>query len=117
MISKQATKAWRRAAEELGIEVIAPFTFVVGERAHTCAAWVGRFGGARGTLVLLVEPPSFALDRELITDAEREGYKWSAVNSALYSEFDRALFIEALRDWTYVGAAASRPNWLPPQEQ
>lgn len=111
-MNEQAAEAWRRAAEELGIEVIAPFTFTAGERVHTCGAWVGHFGGARGTLVLLVEPPAFALDRELIADAEREGYKWSAVSSALYAKFDRSLFIDALRDWAYVGAEAGKPSWL-----
>jgi hypothetical protein len=113
--SDQGIEAWRRAAEELGIEVIAPFTFTVDSRTHECTAWVGQFGNARGTLVVVVEPPSFALDRQLIADAEREGYKWSALSTALYNRFDRALFIETLSDWQYVGPAALRPDWLARQ--
>lgn len=105
--------AWLQAGHELAIEVIAPFTFVADGRAHTCLAWIAKFGQERGLVLAAAIPPDFTIDQDLRNDATREGYQWSAVNVRAYSTFERVKFIEALADWGFRGPADERPRWLP----
>jgi hypothetical protein len=107
-----AVQAWRDAARELGIEVVAPFTLRVESRLHVCIAWVPQFGGKQGTLVLGTTPPGFTTDQLLIADAEKAGYRWSAVNITIYQRYNRELFMEALKDWGFAGNESKRPTWM-----
>jgi hypothetical protein len=108
-----AIKAWLQAGRELGIDVVAPFTFVMDGRPHKCLAWVGKFGRERGLLLAGTSPPDFAIDLDLRNDAARAGYHWSAINVRVYAAFDRERFIEALIDWGFKGTVGERPSWLP----
>jgi hypothetical protein len=96
-----AIKAWLQAGLELGIEVVAPFTFVTEGRSHECLAWVAKFGGGRGIVLAATNPPGFAIDLDLRNDAAREGYQWSAINVSASNTFGREKFIEALADWGF----------------
>lgn len=109
-----AIEAWLRAGQELGVEVVAPFTFVTEGRTHKCIAWVGKFGRERGLILAATNPPGFVIDLDLRNDAGREGYQWSAINVRVYAAFEREKFIEALADWGFKGPADERPPWLPP---
>jgi hypothetical protein len=106
-------KAWQSAGRELGLDVVAPFTFVADGRKHQCLAWVGRFGRERGLVLAATAPPDFAIDLELQRDAVQEGYQWSAINVRVYAAFERNKFIEALADWGFTGPSDERPPWLP----
>ena len=108
--------AWQRAGQELGIEVVAPFSFVTEGRKYECLAWVGKFGRERGLVLVATSPPGFAIDQDLRRDATSEGYQWSAINVRVYATFDRDKFIEALTDWGFTGPVGERPSWLPPSE-
>lgn len=111
---KDAIKAWQRAAHELGIEVIAPFSFVRDGRKHDCVAWVRKFGRERGLVLAATSSPGFEIDEDLRKDATLEGYQWSAINVRAYATYHRDKFIEALTDWGFRGPADERPPWLPP---
>jgi|SRR5580658_8925955 hypothetical protein len=107
-----AINAWKMAARELGIEVVAPFAFSVDGRIHECLAWVAHFGRQKGIVVVGACPPDFVTDRTLMMDADYEGYQWSALDMRTYSVFNREDFIEALTDWGFTGPENRRPGWL-----
>lgn len=105
---------WREARDKLGIAVVAPFTFRVDGRAYECVAWLPDFGGPRGMVLFELSAPEFRVPAEAVADAEACGYRWSGVNGALYRQYNEAVFVEALRDWGFTGAASARPTWLQP---
>lgn len=104
--------AWQTAARELGVAATVPFVLQVEGRAHACVAWVPDFGGPRGTVVMPATAPDFAVDPTFVADAERAGYRWSALSVAAYHTFDRELFVATLADWGFTGPSDVRPAWL-----
>ena len=104
--------AWRTAGRELGLEVVAPFVFMVGGRTHQCLAWVPNFSHQRGIVVAGTAPPDFWTDAQLAKDAASEGYGFSAVNVVCYKRYDRERFIETLTEWGFTGPSEKRPKWL-----
>ena len=112
-IEKDVSRAWRIAAEELGIAVDIPFALIGDEaRQFDCIGLVHEFGSQRGTLLFSTSPPDFAINGEAVKAADAAGYCWSAINVALYNRYDRDVFIDALRDWGFVGPPERRPEWL-----
>ena len=108
----RAIKAWRAAAQALGIEVIAPFEFIRSGRRHTCVALLPHFGGSSGIVLKATGPPLFETDEQFKLDATASGRAWSFINVDLYRRFDREAFVEALQDWGYTGPPDQRPSWL-----
>lgn len=98
--------AWAIAASDLGIRVSAPFeeTDRFG-LPLTFIAHVRDFGASRGTLVWYMPDP-------LPTRRMRPGvaYFVSALNPAIYAEYDRERFVALLSGWGWVGMDAP-PSW------
>ena len=99
--------AWRAAAEDLGIAVVAPFTFIAGnEVEYPVAALVRAFGTAAGTLVCSQERAD-----ALRALAEERGYRCAGLCADDYKEYHRELFVWLLDDFEWCGAPAERPAW------
>ena len=109
---KRSVEAWKTAASELGIEVVAPFNFSVDGRKHECIAWVASFGSERGIVLVASTAPDHAVDEAVAGDAELAGYYWSVLDAKGYGTFKRESFIEALVDWGFKGPTEKRPAWL-----
>jgi hypothetical protein len=99
-------EAWRAAANDLGIEVTAPFSI----RDHggdelEFIAHIRDFGSRRGTLVwMMPEPlPAARLPHGVF-------YFISALNPDVFSEYDRHRFVEALEGWGWA-ARGEPPEW------
>ena len=110
MKTDSVVEAWKTAARELDIEVVAPFTFGVAGRTHECDAWVRDFGG--GIIVVGENYPEYVASPLLIVDVERAGYGLSRVNIAFYDKYDRERFVETLEEWGFTGPLDRRPSWL-----
>ena len=108
----EVVAAWKLASSRLGIRVVAPFDFNVGQTSYKCAAYLPDFGGFKGMLVQTVFPPNFISDQRLARDAREEGYFVSFVNAETYCRFDLQTFQEALNDWGFVGRFGARPSWM-----
>jgi len=105
-------KAWRRAATDLGIRVQAPYELAnkSGQLCHF-AAYVPDFGGRKGMLAFVIEPPDFEHDKAAVECAADHGVGLSCLNVETYARYDRQTFIDMLDDWQYFGKKASRPDW------
>jgi len=100
--STAVASAWRRAADDLGIEVVTPYWLDDG---FEFVALVRNFGSPNGMLVLA------SWDERHAAAAEQRGFGCSCMDSPLYETYDRQLFVEALTDWTWTGDPARRPDW------
>ena len=100
--------AWMIASADLGIEVTSPFTFVgpLGQQFE-CIALVHGFGAASGTVIASANEPF----NELFDASRGTDYHVSALNPLHYGRYDRAVFIEALRDWEWIGPVDATPTW------
>ena len=94
-------RAWRNAADELGVRVTAPF--VLGGVQYP--VHIANFGRASGTLPLLDG------DSERERAAIAAGYFSSLLNPERYCEYDRDLFVATLNDWQWCGEPDSAPPW------
>ena len=98
--------AWAIAASDLGIRVTAPYVEKgASGDAIEFVALVRDFGARRGTYVWYMPDP-------LPTTRLRHSvpYFVSALNPALYEEYDRDRFIELLNQWGWTGQGAP-PDW------
>ena len=102
--------AWRIAAPDLGLEIIAPFTLCSQKgAAYRFIAWIGHFGGEQGTLICLPEQWD---TQGFAAVAQAAGYYCSGLYPASYAHYDREHFMDTLRDWGWFGAAQDRPAWV-----
>lgn len=98
--------AWRRAAEDLGIRVTAPFVLPdVGPEPQEFIALVHDFGSPLGALACM--PKQWEL---VATAAAARGYFVSALYPGVYSRYDRQTFVDTLEDWGWYGSGAP-PAW------
>jgi hypothetical protein len=102
-------RAWHRAAEDLGISVVAPYQ-VADQQSQTAVdsvAWVESFGSARGAVVVGRHYP-----REPIKSiAKAHGQFCSFIDEESYAEYDRDLFVATLNDWGWYGDPDETPEW------
>ena len=103
-VDEDIADAWRRAADDLGIEVVAPVE--VGNL--TGIAHITSFGAPGGTIVLR---RGGQLTAEITSAAKANGYFVSIVNGDSYQTYDRGLFIETLDDWGWFGDPTAPPRW------
>jgi len=100
-----SSPSWQRATEDLKIDVVSPFEFILCDGSEVRAsALVKHFGGANGMLVDIDYDPSLA---DKIAAA---GYGYCA--NFWRAEFNRSSMIEVLRDWGWTGPAKQKPDWL-----
>ena len=99
--------AWRTAAADLGIAVVAPFTLMGRDGAeHPFAALVCAFGAPAGTLIC-----SQARAADLRAVTEESGYHCVGLCADDYKEYHRELFVWLLDDFEWFGAPSARPAW------
>ena len=106
------SNAWNQAAEDLGIEVIAPFLVELphgGSRQFH--ALVKSFGTFKGTLIGVYSESGADTFWNDSAIAEQAGYYFSQLNPTLYGAYDRELFIDTLFDWGWADAENKPPNW------
>lgn len=105
------TIAWKAAAADLNIEFIVPFelTDALGRVAYCCGL-VPKFGHANGMMILSREHPTFEEQCGEDFDESEFGFGSSGLSPA-YEDYDRAAFIDVLRNWGWNGDAQNRPIW------
>ena len=108
----QAVETFQKIEKGLGVKVVSPFLLKVGSNQHECLAFFPQFGGDKGTLVKGTMPPEFKTDKQFVSDAESENYRWSFVNVDDYLTYDEELIKECLMDWGFSGLEGDRPTWL-----
>lgn len=96
--------AWRQAAVDLGIRVVAPFSLTT-ESGET--EWfevhLPDFGGPKGMVMA-------SQDRGFTDMRERLGYYQSNV-FPIYRTYDRQCFVDTLNDWGWFGGKGQEPGW------
>ena len=98
--------AWREAADDLGIRVLAPFLAADPLGAPIrFDALVCDFGWPKGTLVTPLDESS--RQRRAAYDS---GYNLCSLNTDLFGKYLRTEWIALLRDWIWVGDGAV-PSW------
>lgn len=103
----QSTGAWRQAAADLGLDVVAPFSVSVEDHELSCIALVRGFGHRSGMLVLPLGA-HVVFDKAVRARLVDEGYSYSFVGAS-YQVYDRALFVETLNDWGWQGDRQAAP--------
>ena len=104
-----AAAAWRHAANDLGLDVVAPYQVIdpSSREPIECVALVRGFGTAAGA-VLMNMASDTAGHGEAVS---RLGFFLSRINVEAYSEYDRTLFADTLNDWGWFGARDQTPAW------
>jgi cytidylate kinase len=103
-LDDQMTKAWREAANDLGIRVNAPFEAKLDDGSVVrFEAQVLDFGSKSGAVVVSGLGTSWEI-------AKRLGF-WVSALEAPYRKYDRQFFIDTLNDWGWFGEKQSSPSW------
>jgi len=102
-------QAWQTAARELGIQFVCPFSLGTGREAVEFHGMVVGFGGPKGTVFLA----STTFDEDVsgaARVAKESGYFFSSISAVGYGSFDRASFLETLKDWGWQSTEAVPPR-------
>ena len=101
--------AWKTAARELGIQFVCPFSLGNGSETVQYHGMLPGFGSPKGTVFLA--SATFKEDVTAASElAKKNGFFFSFISAAAYSSFDRASFLETLKDWGWQSMED-----LPPQ--
>ena len=103
---------WSEAARDLGLEIVAPFSIVLGNDSRIDARLLLKRFGARNGMVIVTNFPTV---EPFIEEILAAGYGFSTLSEPSVSDhYDRDVFIEMLRDWGWSGAEDLRPEWCLP---
>jgi hypothetical protein len=106
VLHERLVRAWLDAAEDLAIEVTAPFVMTIGNSEVRCVALVHDFGGPNGTLVKHGQLEKDAW--RLLDQVVELGYGYSYTDAATY---ERHAFVEILNEWCWARDPANAPDW------
>jgi hypothetical protein len=101
-VSRELHK-WKAVAQDLGIEIEAPFSLDHHDSQFTYVARLPQFGSSRGMLVMPINEPAAAVA------ATDNGFGYSVVE--LGSDIDREAVIEMLREWGWARSEMAAPEW------
>lgn len=104
--------SWLQAASQLKIEVQAPFELHSGIFVTHWVAHLPHFGGPKGMVVGLAEPPQFQISDLHQQAAAEQGLFCSFINPRIYCSFDEERFVRTLSDWGFFGPQNRLPGWL-----
>lgn len=113
-IAQRLSVAWSQAAPCLLIAVFAPAYIYDAATRVAAPCFLPHFGGPRGMLVCVDQPPDSVARRHLVSAAKSLSLYWTLVNPGVYSQYSDETFKEALADWGYFGPEDRRPEWLIP---
>jgi hypothetical protein len=107
-IDEHQVSAWRAAAADLGVRVVAPYELLMpGKEAVLCEAHVLDFGTRQGAVAL-----SFPTERRIRHLLRARTDLWFSTLGDSYRTYERKDFIEMLDDWGWYGPADAKPQWF-----
>jgi hypothetical protein len=101
---------WHKAADDLGLEITAPFNLSLSSGCKLEAILlIHQFGGAKGMLIFTnygdVEP--------YVNEIVDAGYGFSILDEpGEHEEYNKEEYIELLTDWGWCGDNDSWPVWF-----
>jgi hypothetical protein len=105
MLDDEIVAAWREAASQLGVRVVAPYSVDLTDGTSIAVeAFLPDFGGPQGAVAVALD------DQERCRQVSATGQFVSQV-SPRYRRFDARLFRDTLDDWGWFGASVERPDW------
>ena len=103
-MDQQISDAWKKAAVDLGITVVAPVSLIADNRqTEWFEAHIVDFGGPKGTVV-------GNQDSALNDTRKNLGYYASNLFPS-YRVYVRQNFIDTLNDWGWFGDEGQAPDW------
>jgi hypothetical protein len=97
---------WEKAAADLKITFISPFTIEYNGKTIVCAGFLPDFGCPKGAIVLELYDSD-----EVYEACVKGGYFISKLNPFEYEKYSRELFIATLNDWGWFGDSKNIPQW------
>jgi hypothetical protein len=110
-LDHELVAAWRLAASELGIRVIAPFELPIGQDVFRYGVLVVGFGTAKGILLRADVGPFHPDSCGAIWNEAREAGYSAANVSPLLCRYDRDEFVGVLNVFGWCGPAPEQPEW------
>ncbi len=114
-MNDQFLEKWSKAARDLGLDIQFPFTLVLDCGAHIEARLLLKNFGFENGMIIVTD---FEPIRDFADEIVAAGYGFSTLSEPSAGDlYNREVFIEMLRDWTWSGPEALRPEWcLPPSD-
>ena len=110
-IMSRLQNAWRKAARELNLEIVAPFVLKTDTFSVTVEVLLKKFGNPKGMLVV----SDFSIIEPYENQIVKLGFGYSTMSEPEkdwpFDAEEKEAFIEILCDWGWTGAGEP-PDWL-----
>ena len=109
MLSK-LIKLWQIAADDLGLDIVHPYSLILPSGARVEALFLVRhFGANKGMLII----DNYRTVDCHIDELASEGYGFSVLGEpSEHEEYSQQDFIDLLIDWGWSGNKLTKPEWL-----
>lgn len=100
-------KTWGRAAKDLGITFVTPYSFSFNGNEYHVTGLLPDFGSGKGTLITSRKD----LEEACLMASLTKQYNMSGLNPYHYDRYSRDHIIETLNDWGWCGKGKP-PSWF-----
>ena len=103
-------KKWEAAADDLGIEIVAPYSVQVDNNVTIRADLLVRNFGARNGMLVVTD---YGTVKSYVQQLVKLGYGFSVLEEPAEGEsYDRETLIHMLSDWSWSGPEDRKPGWI-----
>jgi hypothetical protein len=110
MTTSRLIHMWEIAANDLELEIIAPFMLFLSSNTQIKAEFLLKnFGAAKGMIVI----KQYDQVAPYVDEIVKDGYGFSVLDEPGENEkYIRDDFLEILNDWGWSGEKSKKPKWL-----
>jgi hypothetical protein len=94
-----ARKNWLKASNELGFDIISPYTVTKDNKKYCFFAFIPKYGSPQGTLIDLIFSPLYKTNNKMKAIANAVGCFHSFINIDIYIDYNKERFLDTIEDW------------------
>lgn len=91
---------WENASKDFNFKFISPFEINIGNsNIITIFGHISGYGSVNGTLIEIISPPEFNIDKRISEYAKENNFYYSFINEEFFKFYDYDYFKGILDDW------------------
>ena len=90
---------WLKASDELGFNIISPYSVIEGSKEYIFFAFIPKYGSPNGTIIDLIFAPTYEKNKKMIEIANDMKCFYSFINIDFFLDYNPECFLDVIEDW------------------